>query len=113
MPNVIREVEKNLTMLDVKKKNFGKDLMESFSLPSWFLRLLGTLKREQYEPQAFFFFCLFTFFNFTSHTTPLSLSTFGRLLFKVSMDHPGGHLAVVLFLFVLVSMSTENNISKY
>ncbi|KAI2667792.1 Otolith matrix protein 1 [Labeo rohita] len=87
--------------------------MESFSLPSWFLRLLGTLKREQYEPQAFFFFCLFTFFNFTSHTTPLSLSTFGRLLFKVSMDHPGGHLAVVLFLFVLVSMSTENNIIRW
>lgn len=88
--------------------------MESFSLPSWFLRLLGTLKREKYEPQAFFF-CLFTFyfFNFTSHTTPVSLSPFRRLLFKVSMDHPGGHLAVVLLVLVLVSMSTENNISKY
>jgi len=29
------------------------------------------------------------------------------------MDHPGGHLAVVLFLFVLVSMSTENNITIF
>lgn len=36
--------------------------MESFSLPSWFLRLLGTLKREQYGPQAFFsVFLLFLF----------------------------------------------------
>jgi len=43
----------------------------------------------------------------------VNLSPFGRLLFIGSMDHPGGHLAVVLFLFVLVSMSTENNISKY
>lgn len=54
-------------MLDVRLKkkrqrNFGKDLMDSFPLPSWFLRLLGTLKREQYEPQGFFSdFLLFLF----------------------------------------------------
>ncbi|XP_016132639.1 otolith matrix protein 1-like [Sinocyclocheilus grahami] len=29
------------------------------------------------------------------------------------MDHPGGHLAVVLFLLVLVSLSTENNIIRW
>jgi len=43
----------------------------------------------------------------------VNLSPFGRLLFIGSMDHPGGHLAVVLFLFVLVSMSTENNIIRW
>lgn len=65
------------------------------------------------SPKAFFLTFYFFFFNFTSHTTPVHLSPFERLLFKVSMDHPGGHLALVLLVLVLVSMSTENNISKY
>ncbi len=43
--------------------------MESFPLPSWFRRLLGTLKREQYEPQGFFFW-LFTFSFLTWLPTP-------------------------------------------
>lgn len=53
------------------------------------------------------------FFIITSHTSSVSLSPFERLLFKDNMDLPGGHLAVVLFLFVLVSMSTENNIIRW